>query len=384
MYNRLSQPSAIYIHVPFCVRKCCYCDFYSATDLSLIPDYLSALVSEMDHRSDPHLKIDTVYLGGGTPSVFSIQNINRILAAVNRCYSIASDAEVTLEVNPGTVTAGFMRDLKSLGVNRVSIGVQSFQERKLNFLDRIHTVADAVKTLQNATSAGFENINVDLIYGVPFETRSMWQKDLEKAVAAAPVHLSCYMLTIEEDTRLNTMLTKGEFMPIDDRLRFFLFKDTVGMLGKNGFEQYEISNYAKGACHRSRHNSKYWSMTPYLGFGPAAHSYNGRERFWNHRDINRYIRDMKTKGRAVAETERLSRDQKMLEMILLSFRTDHGMDLSIFRSEFGTSFEKTFSAIIDRVQNAGFGLLKQNRFVLTPEGKVRLDSIVEAFAHSIF
>ncbi len=377
------KPSSVYIHVPFCIKKCRYCDFFSVIDLSLLPDYISCLKREVALRSDPQKEIDTIYFGGGTPSVLSCPDIKKIIHTVHRSFCVLPDTEVTVEINPGTLKPGYLDDLLSAGVNRISIGVQSFNEDKLNFLGRIHTAQEAVDTIDSARKAGFDNISIDLIYGLPFESKPVWRADLEKAVQMTPEHLSCYMLTIEPGTPLKIRQDKGRFIPMDADTRFYFFENTVTFLESCGYEHYEISNFAKGKTNRSRHNSKYWDYIPYMGFGPAAHSFTGTHRFWNHRDMELYSRDLGANKSPVAEKEHLSLEQKMLEMIMLCLRTGQGIDLAVFKARFEISFEQQFKTIILSTQQAGLADFDEKRFVLTLQGKIHLDSIIEAFAQKI-
>jgi len=379
----LSDPESIYIHVPFCIKKCVYCDFYSQTDLSLIPGYLRALGKEIEKKAAPGNTISTLYFGGGTPSVLRIKDIEKLLQILHENYSVSPEAEITLEVNPGTVDAAYLKELSAAGINRLSIGVQSFCEDKLKFLNRIHSARQAVKTIHHAQNAGFDNISLDLIYGLPFETKKMWQSDLKEAVTMMSSHLSCYMLTIEPGTPLGDTVKKGLITPVDNDTLSKLFKDTVQFLDRAGFEQYEISNFSKGHRNRSKHNSNYWNMTPYHGFGPAAHSYDGITRSWNQSNIIKYINKMDSGRLPLEEKETLTCEQKMMEMILLSLRTLEGVDLIKFEALFHLSFEDRFKDILGNLLDACLGVVKDNRFFLTLEGKLHLNSIVEAFADKI-
>ena len=377
------QIAAIYIHVPFCVKKCRYCDFYSCTDLKKIPVFLSCLKNEIRLRSDFSLQIDTIYFGGGTPSILNPVDIAAILDMVRRHYNVGANAEITVEMNPGTLEQGYFKELFQAGVNRISIGVQSFNDKKLEFLGRIHSAEEAVLTIETAAREGFENISLDMMFGLPFETQSLWQEDLETALSMPVLHMSCYMLTIEENTPLAELAEQKAFVPIKDSVRFSFYKQTVHMLEAAGFEHYEISSFAKGKKNRSRHNSKYWNMSPYMGFGPAAHSYDGKKRSWNPGDLDAYIDAVSSETAGFGEFELLTDDQKILEVIMLSLRTMEGVDLAAFESEFSASFEKWFAPTIEQVTQARFGNIKNRRFALTLEGQVRLDSILEAFADRI-
>jgi oxygen-independent coproporphyrinogen-3 oxidase len=384
----LCNSKSIYIHIPFCLRKCAYCDFYSETRLSLIPDYLKALETEIHLRaepdiSSPHGLIDTIYLGGGTPSLLDIKQIDRIFQTLNTRFRVSPDAEITVEINPGTVDGNYLAGLKGTGVNRLSIGAQSFDDAKLAFLNRIHTAGEALKTIDRAETAGFENISLDLIYGVPGETRTAWIKDLKKALDMRPSHISAYMLTLEPGTPLADQVKQGDFIPLGNDMMSLLFKTTSQYLTQSGFEHYEISNFSRGRTNRSRHNSRYWNMASYLGFGPGAHSYDGAVRSWNHRSIEGYITDLSSGRLPVEDREILSPEQKMIEFIMLRLRTLEGIDLGQFQDRFQLPFTKRFEIIISRILGENLGSIENGRFFLNLEGRTFLNGIVETFSAEI-
>lgn len=376
-------PAAIYIHVPFCVQKCSYCDFYSCTQLSRIPDYLSALKKEIHRQPGSDQSIETLYLGGGTPSVLSAQQVEQVLGAVHDRYQISNNAEITLEVNPGTVSQEKFRAYYRLGINRLSIGVQSFNDEKLKFLNRIHTAEQARGAIEMARSTGFKNIGIDLMYGLPLESPETWQADLESAVELNLSHLSCYMLTIEPSTPLYENVQKKKIKGLDPKLQSMMFRQTALSLSKNGYTHYEISNFAQGKENRSRHNSTYWQMKPYLGFGPAAHSYiraSGRDnRSWNHADLGAYTADLALGRFPVEDRESLTKRQQMAEYILLGLRTKDGINILKFNARFKENFESVFKLQIKKVCENELGLIKDSRFALNLNGWCRLDNIVEAF-----
>lgn len=379
----MSDPLGIYIHIPFCKKKCEYCDFYSKPDLHLKPSFISALKNEIHMRSETKFRVETIYFGGGTPSLLAAEEIHEILSAVDDGFNISAPAEITLEANPGTIRPAYLKQLKTAGINRLSIGVQSFSNRKLEFLGRIHTADQSVRAVRDAQDAGFENISLDLIYGLPFETPLLWEKDLAQALEANVSHLSCYMLTIEPGTPLHANVEKGAVRPKDRESLSRFFTQTSMRLLKDGFDHYEISNFAKGTSNRSKHNSSYWNGTPYKGFGPAAHSYNGQTRSWNHRSTQLYITDLGKGERPDAEKEVLTTTQKMLEMIMLGLRTSSGVNLTAFEQQFSVSFEHRFGDVISEVVQENLGELKKTAFCLTLEGRIRLDAIVESFAEQI-
>jgi len=374
---------AIYIHIPFCIKKCIYCDFYSKTDLGFIPDYIKALETEIKKRSGQQAPINTIYFGGGTPSLLSIEEVDLLLNTIKNSFSILPDAEISFEINPGTVDFEYLEKLKNIGVNRLSIGVQSFSDDKLEFLKRIHTADQAVKAIDDAEQAGFSNISLDLIYGLPFETQSMWLEDLEKAVNMKPAHLSCYMLTIEPLTPLDKYVKKGMVKPLGQRSMSQLFKKTALVLSELQFEHYEISSFAKESGFRSKHNSQYWDMTPYLGFGASAHSFDGKKRSWNHKSIIKYLKDIDLDRLPVEDFEILTLEQKKLETIMLGLRTTEGIDLIKFKNQFQTSFHDEFRNIIATILDQSMGSLSSSKFVLSLEGRMFLNDIVETFARQV-
>ncbi len=376
----MCEQKSIYIHIPFCVKKCGYCDFFSNTDLSLIPDYILALKNEIKKRADSEDKIDTIYFGGGTPSLLSVKDVNTILHTIIDKFKVCRDVEITFEVNPGTINLNYLRHLKKTGINRLSIGAQSFNDDKLRFLTRIHSAKQSIKIINEAKRAGFDNINLDFIYGLYFETQTIWRKDLEQAIGMAPSHLSCYMLTIEPGTDFDKKIQKGLFKPLGNKAMSTLFKNTAIFLNNNNYEQYEISNFSKGKQNRSRHNSKYWDMTPYYGFGAAAHSYDGETRSWNLKSIGKYIAVLNSGRLPVEEGETLTKNQKMMEMIMLRLRTLEGLDIAKFQTLFHDSFENRYKDILEPIIGESLGIIHDQRFALTLEGKTRLNSIVEAFA----
>jgi oxygen-independent coproporphyrinogen-3 oxidase len=326
--------------------------------------------------------IDTVYLGGGTPSLLSVTQIGQVLQTIRDNFRVSPDAEITAEINPGTVDSDYLAGLKETGVNRLSIGVQSFDDAKLVFLNRIHT-AEALKTIDRAETAGFENISLDLIYGVPGETRSAWIKDLKKALDMRPSHISAYMLTLEPGTPLADQVKQGDFIPLGNDMMSLLFKTTSRYLTQNGFEHYEISNFSRGRTNRSRHNSRYWDLTSYLGFGPGAHSYDGAVRSWNHRSIDGYITDLSSGRLPVEDQETLTMEQKMAEFIMLRLRTLEGLNLEEFQDRFQLPFTKRFEIILSRILDENLGNIENGRFFLNLEGRTFLNGIVETFSAEI-
>ncbi len=349
----------------------------------MIPDYIKALETEIRKRSVKQCQINTIYFGGGTPSLLPVKEVELLLHIIKDSFAVLPDAEITFEINPGSVDLNYLENLRDIGINRISIGVQSFNDAKLEFLKRIHTAGQAVKAIENAKKAGFSNISLDLIYGLPFETGAIWMKDIEQAVKMQPDHLSCYMLTIEPLTPLDKIVKQGLTDPLDNQFMASLFKKTAQVLNQFQYEHYEISSFAKGRAYRSKHNSQYWDMTPYFGFGAAAHSFDGNKRAWNHRSIKQYIKDMKSDRLPVEDFETLSLEQKKLETIMLGLRTFEGVDINKYKSQFNIGFQEEFSEIIEAVQGQSYGLLGAESFALNIDGKICLDDIIETFARHI-
>lgn len=380
----MSAPLAgIYIHIPFCLRKCIYCDFYSVADLSLKPAFLEALSAEISAADPTPLVFDSLYIGGGTPSVLEPEEVKTIIAGLFSRFRFEQPVEVTLEVNPGTVDFEKLQGFRSAGVNRLNVGVQSFQARNLKTLGRIHSAAQAHATLASARRAGFETVGLDLMYGLPGQTLHAWLADLESALAHEPEHIACYMLTVEPGTPLAEEQRLGRFQPAPEGAAAALFLATAEFLTARGFLHYEISNFARcgaggSAARTSRHNFKYWTHAAYLGFGPAAHSFLPPKRFWNSRDVKGYVEAMSRGGRAVSGEETLTREQEMLEVIMLGLRTAAGVDLQHFKNRFGTDFMQAHGDAVAELQSQGLLRLEDGRCAPTLRGMLYINTITAA------
>ncbi len=379
--------AGLYIHVPFCLKKCAYCDFYSITDLTLKQAYLHSLDLEMEKVSArwQDFFFDSLYIGGGTPSLFSPGEIEKVLARARKRFRFLPKAEVTLEVNPGTVSPVSLQGYRNAGVNRISIGVQSFNSRNLAFLGRVHTAAEAAAAVEKAQQAGFEDIGMDLIYGLPDQTEAKWRADLGKAVALDPSHLSCYLLSFEEGTVLSERLKAKAFRPLSQKRQAHLFLETSRFLEDRGFDHYEISNFARmreGApgANRSRHNRKYWEGAPYAGLGPAAHSFSGNERSWNVKTLEEYL-EATVSGRLPVEArEALSPGQERTEAVYLGLRRREGIFLRDFEKRFGARALQNIVKEARQLEEQGLAILTSERMALTRRGMLFLDGIAEAIA----
>ncbi len=317
--------SGLYVHVPFCRTKCVYCDFYSVTETSLIDAWLSAMEQEAALYGGAQALFDSLYIGGGTPSLLGEERLGRLFEALHRHFAFSSDAEITAEVNPDDATRSSLSFMKSLGVNRLSLGIQSFDDRDLAFLKRRHDSARAQAAIGAAGDAGFSNMGLDLIYGLPNQTNKAWTATLEQAVSFRPAHISCYLLTVEGQAPLAAMVREGTVrLPGEERVRS-LFLLTSRFLESRGFIHYEVSNFSASEGLMCRHNDKYWSHAPYLGLGPAAHSFDGSRRRWNVRSVAAYCAALKQGNRPQEDSETLTSEQLALERCYLGLRTKSGI-----------------------------------------------------------
>jgi oxygen-independent coproporphyrinogen-3 oxidase len=376
--------NGIYIHVPFCVKKCRYCDFFSVTDLGDTDAFVRALGHEIKQvsESEPveNKLADTVYLGGGTPSILDLHQLETIFSSVSSAYTLTRDAEITVEVNPGTVSPEKLDGMRTIGVNRLSIGIQSFQDSNLSFLGRIHTAEQGLKAVEMAYDHGFNNVGIDLIYGLPGQNHEGLGKDLRAALALNPAHISCYMLGIEEGTPLFMSLNKGEFSPLPEENSADLFTFTSDVLSSAGYIHYEISNFSRSWETRSRHNSRYWDFLPYRGFGPSAHSYLPwkDERYWNVSDLHSYLEKVTAGVSPIDDRETLNREQKIMEAVYIGLRKKDGIDLKDFEVSFGIDFLKTFGPPLSGFFDQGLANISENRLSLTRKGMLFADHIASA------
>jgi oxygen-independent coproporphyrinogen-3 oxidase len=389
----------LYIHVPFCIKKCRYCDFYSETDLSLIPDYVTALVREIRLRSQLTASRSksgaaTVYFGGGTPSLLGPRHLESILRALDNAFGLWRQTEITLEANPGTLDDIYLKSFRDMGVNRVSLGVQSLDPAQLSLLGRIHSAEDAVCAVKKFRAAGIENISIDLMYGLPGQTEKHLIRELEAALALNPAHLSCYMLTLEPGTALHAMHERGGFLPMAQSDQVDLFCAAAQYLKARGWDHYEVSNFARHTSLRSLHNSACWQMVPYHGFGPAAHSYAVKshtdgsaayKRFWNAPDLDGYIRALKSGKIPPSDHETLTLEQRQMEYVMVGLRTSMGLDIRTGQNLWRNRFLTVFQNLMENLENKGFARPRDagQRFVLTLDGWMRLDSIIASFVERI-
>ncbi len=337
-----TNTAGLYIHVPFCRRKCPYCDFFSSSDLKLVKKYVKALKKEMELCRDISKAFDTIYMGGGTPSILTPRQVAGIIETANKCFRIVPDTEITLEVNPGTTNHKALTGYKKAGVNRLNIGVQAFDTKNLTFLGRIHTPTDNVEAIEGARKAGFENIGIDIIYGYYGQSVDDLKRDLKRAVHFAPEHISCYMLTLEPGVPFFEAHSQGNPKTVDEDTMAELFITASKFLVDAGYLHYEISNFARTENARSRHNIKYWTRRPYIGFGPSAHSYSDPDRFWNFQDIPHYIKTVESGEVPIEDREALGWEEKTTEAVYLGLRMTGGINVAEFEAAWDVNFHELF------------------------------------------
>lgn len=341
--------AGLYIHIPFCSAICPYCDFAVLVgSADKRRHYTETLLLETEIVSEFLYAFDTIYFGGGTPSLLASENLDVLLRGLFERYDFVDGRRIFLEANPEDVDAARLELWRRLGVETLSLGVQSFDDRELVYLGRRHDAAQARRSVELALEAGFETVSVDLIYGLPGQTVEAWRRSLELAVDLAPHHLSCYELEIHERTSFGKRLARGQLqeLPGDDQAELFL--ETHRFLNDAGFTGYEVSNFARGAEHRSRHNRKYWCHTPYLGLGVSAHSFDGETRFWNERSLARYEAKVRSGEPPRAGEEKLTLHERALEAVMLGLRTYAGLDLERLQREYGVCLADRNSALVER------------------------------------
>jgi oxygen-independent coproporphyrinogen-3 oxidase len=370
--------AGLYIHIPFCKQACHYCNFHFSTSLAYKNDFVRALLNEISLQKDylQEEKIETIYFGGGTPSLLEIADLNLIFDSLMAHFPIESEAEITLEANPDDINQSILRSWKDSGINRLSIGVQSFFDEDLRWMNRAHDASQAALSLDQAFQSGFSNINIDLIYGSPTTTDINWKKNIEKAIGMGIPHLSCYALTVEPNTPLNKMIRqhKKENTNSEDQARqFILLMDWMALAN---YEHYEISNFSLPG-KKSRHNSSYWLGKKYLGLGPSAHSFNGISRQWNVSNNQRYIQSLAT-SQLPFEIEPLTPVQRLNEMIMTSLRTSEGVSLKRISIQFGESTTERILTLADTYIKNHKILMENESLRLSNEGKLLADGIAAA------
>ncbi len=367
--------AGIYLHVPFCRQKCHYCNFYSLASVKNRESFLEALHREIEIQNEylNNQKVNTIYFGGGTPSLLRPDEISGLIRRLKRNFTIDTNVEITLEANPDDLTDTWLGGLSETEVNRLSIGIQSFFDDDLVYLNRVHSANQAKKVVHAARKAGFDNITIDLIYGIPGLDEDKWKQNLEQFFQLDLPHLSAYSLTVESHTALAHHIAKGKLPPVDEGQAIRHFEILMDQMEKNGFVHYEISNFAKPGFY-SKHNSLYWLGGHYLGLGPSAHSFNGVSRQWNVSNLKQYS-DLRFTAKTEMEREVLSVEQRYNEIVMTSLRTVWGCDLSHIRNVFGDSFAEYCLNEAQKHLMAGRLQLSDQRLFLTAKGKFFADGI---------
>lgn len=364
--------AGLYIHIPFCESKCIYCDFYSmANNNHLIDKYIDALLVEAAQRKNElnSETITTVYLGGGTPSLLSITQLSKLVNGLKKMFDFSDVEEFTIEVNPDDVTADYIQQAKSLGINRVSMGVQSFSDEDLRFINRRHTAKQTTDAIHIIKNAGIDNISIDLIYGIPGQNIEIWKNNVDTAISLSVQHISAYTLMYEEGTRLSVMRSLGKITEVDDDVVAAMYDYLVAQLKSNGYTHYEISNFALPGFH-SRHNSSYWNLTPYLGLGVAAHSFDGTVRRFNPSNLKKYL-DALGEGNLCVEVEKITKAEKYDEYVMLRLRTADGIDADELMHRFDEEYYQFFIEKTKPLVSEG-SLINENGRYYIPENHIMI------------
>ncbi|MCK5136844.1 MAG: radical SAM family heme chaperone HemW [Bacteroidales bacterium] len=356
----------IYIHIPFCRQACRYCDFFFSVSLCYKDEFVDRLVEEIRLRSEEHSgnTIDTLYIGGGTPSILSRENLERIMEAVHRCFSFRSDAEMTIECNPDDMDPAFLEFLKQKGFNRLSVGIQSFHEKDLQLMRRSHDADQAGRCVKDAASAGFENITLDLIYGIPGQSTQEWEENVLKAISLPIAHLSAYHLTFEPGTVFDHWRKKERLVTVHEEQSIRLYHLLREQLISKGFDHYEISNFALHG-RMSEHNLIYWSGLPYLGFGPSAHSFDGSSRHWNISFLKGYMEGI-AQNREIREYENLSIEEMYHDYLITSLRTRWGADPDHIGRHFGEAIRNHFDGKTEPFLEDGSMWIREGKVAIQP------------------
>lgn len=368
--------AGIYIHIPFCKTRCSYCDFYSTTQSQQTGGYINALCRELEMRKDylNNELVRTLYFGGGTPSQLQPENFEEVFDTLSSIYDMDECTEITLEANPDDLTPEYLNNLSRFPFNRISIGVQTFQDNMLKLLNRRHTSQQVIEVMKNVRKAGFNNVSLDLMYGLPGESIYDWESDLEKIIELDPEHISAYHLIYEEGTLFHKLIKEDAIHAVDDDTSTLFFSTLITKLTHAGYKHYEISNFSKPGM-QSRHNSSYWDGTLYLGCGPSAHSFDGNNREWNTASLSEYIQGINN-GTRIFEKEELETETKYNDLIITSLRTNKGLSLSLLQKRFDTEYLKYCLANARKHLDAGVLEIKDDHLRLTPVGIFISDGIM--------
>lgn len=367
--------AGIYLHIPFCTQACHYCDFHFSTNTAIKTDLIHAMGEEISLQQN-YLQgevLNTIYFGGGTPSLLNKKELSHLLDTIYHTHAVAADAEITVETNPDDVTPRKLSEFKSLRINRLSIGIQSFDDALLKYLNRIHHADTAIRSVEMARETGFENISIDLIYAIPGLSNLAWKKNIAKAVELHPEHISAYTLTIEEKTTFGNWLARGKLKPVDETLAAEQFETLMEDLRKAGYAQYEISNFARPGFE-SRHNSSYWKGEKYLGVGPSAHSYNKMSRQHNINNNHQYVRSLREKI-IPCEIEILRKEDHINEYILTTLRTDRGCNIEKLKSDFDYDLLRLHAGYLEELKSRRLITIQDKFLKLTEPGRLLADKI---------
>jgi len=378
--------SSLYFHIPFCERKCIYCDFYSIETLSPLDEFLKALEIEIELQKQFHGETyETIFFGGGTPSLLTPSQLEKIFSLIHKNFSLSPKSEITLEANPETVDEEKLKAFHSLGINRISFGVQSFFDDDLLFLSRIHNSQKAKDAIRLAKNVGFENLNLDLIFALPNQTLERWKSNLEQAIKLESTHISAYSLIVEQNTPLNRLVAMNQVTLPQTETDASMFEFTMEFLERNGFEHYEVSNYGKKGFH-CQHNKNYWNHSNYLSFGPSAHSYwnNGMAKRWsNIANLSTYTQKLFNNELPIAGEEILSEEQHFEETIMLGLRSE-GIDVEKIKNDFGVDLLKEQHNIIAELLSNEYILIDNPILRLTNKGFLLCEEIVNRLTHNSF
>ncbi|MEW6730539.1 MAG: radical SAM family heme chaperone HemW [Acidobacteriota bacterium] len=372
----MTDYAGLYLHIPFCQAKCTYCSFITGSYEDLLAQrYLKALAAEVRASAasltPAKRSVDTIYFGGGTPSIIAPAALEQLLEVCHECFDVAADAEITVEMNPSDIDLARLRSYREMGINRASVGVQSFIDTQLRAMGRDHSAADAFSAVDKLRSAGFDNISIDLIAGLPEQTLEQWHHNLAQACSLAPEHLSIYLLEIKEGTTLYAQIRSGQLQTPDEDLAAEMYEMLLDETAATGYQHYEISNFARiksDQLRYSHHNIKYWLDIPYFGYGVSAHSYNGRERYWNVKSTHEYITRIEQSGEAVAERIELSPYDQAREAFMLQLRLMTGVDLANFQIRYGFDLANEYHEELVELAAAGLLETDQGRLRLTRRG----------------
>ncbi|BAV94496.1 radical SAM family heme chaperone HemW [Ichthyobacterium seriolicida] len=369
--------SSIYVHIPFCNQRCSYCNFYFSTSLKKSVDIVNSICKELDIKKHflKNKELSTLYFGGGTPSLLDPKHIGKIINHIKKYFSFREDIEITLEANPDDLKKSKLREFQSMGINRMSIGIQSFSDLDLKYMNRIHSAKEAIASVRDSSDIGFKNINIDMIYGIPISSDSRWRDNLNIAFSLGISHISAYALTIEKKTDLYYFIKKGTYKNVDEQHQADQFEILVEEAKKNDFVHYEISNFSK-ENYFSKHNCNYWMRNDYLGLGPSAHSFDGENRNWNVSNNTRYIEEIEKGG--IYRGEKLSKKEQFNEMVMLGIRTIWGVDIKYISSFFGEEYrlhlEKTANSFIKE----DLLIIDKDTLLLTDKGRFLADGIASS------